>query len=245
LIVAKKRRNTVVFATVAASVCAAITFVRGCSTAPTTRKTELVDTPNIGVRLGNRQGEPLSEQFDAQRKMWNGEYRAGLGFNSKPNQLLVDAIRGRRPGSALDVGMGQGRNALYLAAQGWSVTGIDIADEGLRQARLSATRANLKLDAIRADADTWEYGQRKWDLVALLYFRPDDKTMQKVKASLAQGGCVVVEGFHKPVAQNWVEGELAATFGDQYRILVDQVVEAVPDWGDQPARLVRFIAERK
>ena len=48
-------------------------------------------------------------------------------FKRKPNSLLVQAVKGRRPGKALDVGMGEGRNAIYLAKQGWKVTGIDRA----------------------------------------------------------------------------------------------------------------------
>jgi hypothetical protein len=50
----------------------------------------------------------------------------------KPNQLLVEAVRHRKPGTALDVGMGQGRNAIFLAKEGWEVTGFDSADEGVR-----------------------------------------------------------------------------------------------------------------
>src|SRR5262245_4000274 len=66
---------------------------------------------------------------------WSERYRAGTGFNLKPNRLLVEAVKEVKPGLALDVGMGQGRNALYLAQQGWEVTGIDLAGEGIRKAR--------------------------------------------------------------------------------------------------------------
>ena len=75
---------------------------------------------------------------EAERQFWNDRFRVGIGFNHEPNKLLVDTIKGRKPGTALDVAMGQGRNAIYLASQGWKTTGVDISDEGMRQARDAA-----------------------------------------------------------------------------------------------------------
>lgn len=60
---------------------------------------------------------------------WSERFRAGTGFNLKPNRLLVETVKEIKPGHALDVGMGQGRNAIYLAQQGWEVTGIELSDE--------------------------------------------------------------------------------------------------------------------
>ena len=68
--------------------------------------------------------------LEADRDEWNAVYREGKEFNPAPNKFLVEMVKGRKPGLALDVAMGQGRNALYLASQGWRVTGIDISDEG-------------------------------------------------------------------------------------------------------------------
>lgn len=56
--------------------------------------------------------------------------------------------------------MGQGRNSRYLAEQGWEVTGFDIADEGVRIAREEASRRNLKLNAVVADVDDFDYAEQ-------------------------------------------------------------------------------------
>ena len=56
-------------------------------------------------------------------------------FNIKPNAFLVEMVRGVTPGQALDVGMGQGRNAIYLAQQGWTVTGFESGRQGRRRGR--------------------------------------------------------------------------------------------------------------
>ena len=81
----------------------------------------------------------------AEKDRWNRVYSSSQPiFNNSPNALLVDAVRGRRPGTALDLGMGQGRNALFLAQQGWTVTGVDISDVALSQARLQAEKLDRK-----------------------------------------------------------------------------------------------------
>jgi SAM-dependent methyltransferase len=189
--------------------------------------------------------------LDAARQEWNTTYREGRDFNPRPNKFLAEMTKGRRPGVALDVAMGQGRNALYLASQGWRVTGFDISDEGLRQAREAAAARRLQIDAVNADMDAWDYGSEKWDLVSLIYAGAscDVKKLQAVRRGLRHGGWVVVEGFHKDAVPGigCGTGELAALFQTGFAILRDDVVEDVSDWGNQrgvPQKLVRFAAEK-
>ena len=101
---------------------------------------------------------------DSSRAAWNANFQQSVGFKHEPNQLLIDSVRGVTPGAALDVAMGQGRNALYLASQGWKVTGVDISDEGIAQARAEADKRSLSLATIRQDADAFDYGTERWDL---------------------------------------------------------------------------------
>jgi SAM-dependent methyltransferase len=183
------------------------------------------------------------------RAEWNATYRTFTekDFNVKPNRLLVDLVKGRRPGTALDVAMGQGRNAVYLASIGWKVTGVDISDLGMCIARESATKHGLLLETINADTDTWDFGTNRWDLVALVYAGGDAKTLAKVKASLKVGGIVVVEAYEntgkdEPGASI---GVLRTAFATGYTLLRDEVVEDVADWGLRKTKLVRFAAEKQ
>lgn len=91
--------------------------------------------------------ERIPGGIDGQRERWNEAYRLGTAYNTKPNKLLMDAISSRPPGKALDVGMGQGRNAIALAEKGWSVTGIDISEVGVSKAMQAARDRGLKLRA--------------------------------------------------------------------------------------------------
>lgn len=185
--------------------------------------------------------------LEAVRDEWNAVYREGKEFNPAPNKFLVEMVRGRRPGLALDVAMGQGRNAIYLASQGWRVTGIDISDEGLRQAREAAAARKLSIEAISANADTWDFGVEKWDLVVLTYAGCDDKM---IKRSLKRGGLVVSELAHKDMnSRIGVEADtLSSAYKDGFTILRNEVVEDVSDWGWKdriPGKLVRFAAEKQ
>jgi SAM-dependent methyltransferase len=96
-------------------------------------------------------------------------YAGAPRFNTAPNRLLAETVKGLRPGRALDVHMGQGRNALFLAAQGWDVTGFDYSAEGVRAARKAAEKAGLRLQAIVARHETFDFGQSKWDMVVMSY----------------------------------------------------------------------------
>ncbi len=144
--------------------------------------------------------------------------------------------------------MGEGRNAVYLAAQGWHVTGVDFAAEGIQQARTAATARGVSeaLDAIDADLNTWNYGTAKYDLVALIYAFPALDRMADVQRAVKPGGIVVYEYFSRDKDQPDAPapGELAKEFGAGWQIVRDDIVDDAPDWGPDRARLERFVARK-
>ena len=196
----------------------------------------------------DRSEEARAAEIDAGRQMWNETYRDGRAFVPQPSRFLMKMVEGRKPGAALDVMMGQGRNALYLASQGWAVTGVDISDEGIRQARDAAARRGLRIDAINADIATWDWGKERWDLVVLIYSGCGPEMAEKVRESLKPGGIVVVEGYHKDaVPIGYEAGELATVFKGGFSVLKDEVVTDMADWGTRtaPEKLVRFAAQKR
>jgi SAM-dependent methyltransferase len=127
------------------------------------------------------------------------------------------------------------------------VTGIDISDEGIRQAREAAAERNLSVEAINADAKTWDYGVEKWDLVVLTYAGCEPATLRR---AMKPGGLIVGEWFHKDsephIGTDTVEVE--ASFKEGFSILRNEVVEDVSDWGWEkrlPQKLIRFVALRR
>jgi SAM-dependent methyltransferase len=191
--------------------------------------------------------EPHRTSVENARDMWNGIYRQAIGFDHKPNRLLVDSVRGLPPGAALDVATGQGRNAIFLASQGWRVTGVDISDEGLRIAREAAAAQQLELATVQSDIDVYDLGVARWDLVTMIYAGSSTRTIERIKPSIKPGGRFVLEFFaNVPGASGGFRpGQLAKLFGDGFEILRDETVDDAPDWAKDRAMLVRFVARKR
>lgn len=113
-------------------------------------------------------------------------------FNTEPNAFLVSVAGKRKPGTALDVGMGEGRNALYLAKLGWDVTGFDPADKAVALAQQRAASMKLKLRTVVALDTEFDFGKEQWDLI-LYSWVPPTATAARAIEGLRPGGIVVVE----------------------------------------------------
>lgn len=182
---------------------------------------------------------------DAAREFWDDTFRQDIGFEHAPNRLLATTVSGARPGTALDVASGQGRNALLLASRGWQVTALDISDEGLARTRAAASDAHLAVQTVHADADTYDYGSSKWDLVTMIYAGSDDARIKRIQASLRPGGLFIAEYFLDEGDGGFKAGQLTKLFAEGYEILHDEIVEDRPDWGVDRAKLVRFVARKR
>lgn len=195
----------------------------------------------------------MRERPDAWRPIFNRLYRtSGTTFSQEPTPLLMAAVKDRRPGKALDVGMGQGRNAVFLALKGWDVTGIDLADEGLAVASAQATRAGVSLNTVVADAARFDYGRDQWDLIVITYgpgFIGESPVADRLQSALRAGGLIVIESFasdrsaarRRPVDLD--PAELLRLF-QSYRIIRFEDVDDVSEWDPQVTRLVRVIAQK-
>jgi 2-polyprenyl-3-methyl-5-hydroxy-6-metoxy-1,4-benzoquinol methylase len=115
--------------------------------------------------------EPLLAQ-NGIAEQYNAIYSddgAQATFNHAPNAFLVEFAKTLKPGLALDVGMGQGRNTIYLAQQGWQVTGFDLSETGVKLAREQAAKLQVKVTAVVADAAAYDFGEARWDLILFSY----------------------------------------------------------------------------
>ena len=184
---------------------------------------------------------------------WNKTFtNPNATFNRNPNAFLVEIVKPLQPGRALDVGMGQGRNSLCLAQQGWDVTGVDISDEGIRLAQEQAAKIGVKLNAVLKSADEFDYGRTQWDLIIGIFMHEIfSRNAARIVEGLKPGGLVVVEGFHGPghlAAERkfgYQSNELLRAF-DRLNITHYQVLTAPADWSaGRPQPLVRFVARKE
>jgi len=170
-------------------------------------------------------------------------------FDAEPSAYLVRALAGRTPGSALDVAMGQGRNALYLASKGWQVTGYDISEGGMAAARIQADARKLTIQTVRASHEDFDFGVERWDLIVMAYaFTPmeDVKFLQRVRDSLKPGGIVVVEQFNAAPDKPTNKGPANALFKSFEGLRVVHYEDTVDrsEWGAATCRIGRVTAEK-
>ena len=128
---------------------------------------------------------------------WNAKYAtAEYIWKAEPNRFLPELTAGLRVGRALDLACGEGRNAVWLAEQGWTVTGVDFSDVGLDKARRMATERGVDIEWICADATNWQPPADGFDLVVVFYLQlaADERrrAMCVAARALAPGGTLLV-----------------------------------------------------
>jgi 2-polyprenyl-3-methyl-5-hydroxy-6-metoxy-1,4-benzoquinol methylase len=183
-------------------------------------------------------------------------------FTLQPNAFLVSSVKDLKPGKALDVAMGQGRNAIYLASKGWDVTGFDLAEEGLKAAQAGAARAGVHLKTVVAGFEDFDYGKEQWDLIYFVYTdapTADPKYVARIQAALKPGGLVLLDrpyrSFTNPepgwpeTEQDKVNAHVKAWAGMQIVFYEDTTGYA--DWRqtgaprlEQKLRIVRMLARK-
>src|SRR5215471_2006569 len=107
----------------------------------------------------------------AQAADWDARYveRDGARWSGRPNGRLLAEVASLTPGRALDVGCGEGADAIWLARSGWAVTAIDISDVALTRAREAAELAGAAVEWIRGDALQTPFPAGSFDLVSMQY----------------------------------------------------------------------------
>ena len=130
-------------------------------------------------------------------RAWDERYAASeLVWSSTPNQLVAAELDELRPGRALDLAAGEGRNALWLAGRGWEVTAVDFSLVALDKGRTLQERhehgRDMHVDWVHADALTFEHGALPYDLtlVAYLQLAADERrtAVRRAFGALREGG---------------------------------------------------------
>jgi len=143
--------------------------------------------------------------------MWDARYaEKDALWGVAPNQFLAEIVADLEPGTALDLGCGQGRNALWLATQGFTVTGLDLSPVAIAQARAIAAEHDVSATFESVDLTAWGPEGRSWDLVVLTYLHLSEERRPVVhgaaKRAVAPGGLLVVIAHHRDNFENGVGG---------------------------------------
>lgn len=106
-----------------------------------------------------------------QAAVWDDRYREHdeAIWSGRPNGRLVVEVGALAPGRALDVGCGEGADAIWLARQGWDVTAVDVSPVAVARARAAAERAGVVVDWVCDDVLATPFPPASFDLVSLQY----------------------------------------------------------------------------
>jgi SAM-dependent methyltransferase len=130
-------------------------------------------------------------------QQWDERYSGDeLVWTSTPNLFLVAGVVGLPVGRAVDLACGEGRNSIWLAENGWQVTGVDFSPVGLAKAKRFADLRGVEVAWVESAVENWTPPPDGFDLVAVLYLQlpqPARSAALAVAASaVAPGGSLLV-----------------------------------------------------
>ncbi len=129
------------------------------------------------------------------KKQWEDTYTAMSRSDiPEPAQLLRDNTNLFTGGTALDIAMGPGHNAVFLAQHGYRVTGVDFSQSAIQRACAHAAERQVAIDGVQAHIEEFQMPAEAYDVIINFYFllRP---VLQRIKESLRPGGIVFFETY--------------------------------------------------
>lgn len=145
-------------------------------------------------RLNKLSGEKKNT-FDTKSE-WDQKYsRPSFIFGKTPAKFLAENFDYLKAGSAvLDMGMGEGRNAVFLAQKGHKITGVDISSVAIKKSYLLAKEFGVKIKGVVASLESYKIPKGSFDAVICFYY-VDRKLSKKMTDWLAPGGVIIYEAF--------------------------------------------------
>jgi len=129
------------------------------------------------------------------QKRWDKKYlERKPDLNQGSNTILKKYLRILPKGRALDLAAGEGRNALFLAENGFEAEAVDVSPVAITRVRKSAKVRGVKVKAVVADLDTYRIPRGHYDVILNFYFL-DRHLIPRIKKGLKKGGMVVFETY--------------------------------------------------
>lgn len=146
-------------------------------------------------RLNQLSGD--KEANISRRSAWNNRYnKKSYVYGKSPAKFLAENFDYiPRESKILDMGMGEGRNAVFLAQKGHNVLGIDISGVAVRKAKKLSKELGVKIKAIEASLDKYKIKRESLDAIICFYY-VDRNLLEKMKSWLKPGGIIIFEAHN-------------------------------------------------
>ncbi len=128
---------------------------------------------------------------------WDQNYTtAPFKTGKAPTKFLESMIPRLKKGKTLDIGMGEGANAVYLALKGFTVKGFDVSSVAVEHANTLANESGVEINATKTDLDLFLFGLLEYETIIMTYFRPPiPRYYSEIIRALKQGGTLLIESF--------------------------------------------------
>ena len=143
-------------------------------------------------------------------------------FGTGPIRFLKENIHLFPKGKALDLAMGEGRNGVYLATQGFDVLGLDISPLGLKKAHKLAEHHNVRIKTQVVDLEEYQLEKNAYDVIICTYYMQRD-LFEQIKESIRPGGMVLIETYN-------VDYLRYASFSKKYLLEHNELLEIFKDF---------------
>lgn len=167
-------------------------------------------------------GASLLDAKPRDKQRWDEKYGTETYiFGKQPVPFLKQNIHLLPKGRALDIAMGEGRNGVYLATQGFQVVGLDISEKGLAKAHLLAKQNGVTLETRVVDLENHQLEKNAYDVILLMYYMQRDLWPQ-IKEALKPGGMAVIETYN-------IDHLKHARFNPKWLLKSNELVDAFKD----------------
>jgi len=164
-----------------------------------------------------------AQATEQDKERWDKKYDTEKYlFGRAPIPFLQDHIDLLPKGQALDLAMGEGRNGVYLATQGFQVTGVDISEVGFKKAQALATEKGVTLNTVVADLEQYTIPPNTYDVIICTYYLQRD-LFPKIAAALKPGGVAVIETYTVDHLQ------YRSKFNPAYLLKPNELLTLLPD----------------
>ena len=155
----------------------------------------------LNILIGNILSLSFADNQD--KFFWDKKYETETYiFGKEPVEFLKEHIDILPKGKALDIAMGEGRNAVFLAKNGFDVDGCDISEMAVKKARELARENKVTIHASVADLETYKLPKDAYNVIACFYYLQRDLVPQ-MKEALKPGGVIIYETY---TIENWERG---------------------------------------
>ncbi len=163
---------------------------------------------------------------------WNARYSGDEVWSGAANGTLIAEIGSMTPGRALDIGAGEGGDALWLTERGWDVTATDVARAALEHVAAKAAARGAEIRCLAVDANARNaFGDDTYDLVSLFYSAipstADDRGITNIVNAVAPGGTLLMVGHAPPRPDAPAQDDHVAAWDRASFVGVDHVEAAI------------------